>query len=151
MVWTNKQPWETPNPEVVYPVHPGNVLELVAERLLEGDGRKTALFLFVDPATLNPLPSRPHIVCVLHLAVVPDTDLRLLHVGSFGKDHSWWYLKSLMEGAIPQPPPMHVAVQGSLAEVSTDIPTKVAPLLLRASGNPRGVRFHPCIVLGFAR
>ena len=73
-------------------------------------------------------------------------------VGSFGKDHPWRHLKPLMGAALPHPLPMQAAVRvrGSKVEVSTDLPTEVAPLVLRASGKARGVHFRPRIVNGSA-
>ena len=56
----------------------------------------------VDPTPPDPLSSTHQVVCVLGPAVVADADLRRLHVGSFGKDHAWRYLKPLMAAASPQ-------------------------------------------------
>ena len=66
-------------------------------------------------------------------------------MGSFGKDHAWRHLKPLMGAALPHPPPMQAAVRGSKVEVSADLPSPVAPLVMRASGKAR-VHFRPWIV-----
>ena len=66
----------------------------------------------VDPAPLDPLPSAVRIVCVQDLAVLVDTGLRQLHMGSFAKDHSWRHLMPLMGAALPHPPPMQAVCQG---------------------------------------
>ena len=50
-----------------------------------------------------------------------------------------------MGAALPHPPPM-ATVGGSKVEVSADLPTEVAPPVLRASGKARGVHFRPWIV-----
>ena len=45
---------------------------------------------------------------------------------------------------------MQVAVRGSKFEVSADLPSSVAPLVMRASGKARGLHFRPWIVTGAA-
>ena len=50
----------------------------------------------------------------------------------------------------PTPPPMQAAVRGSMVEVSTDLPSSVAPLVMRASGKARVVHFRFWIVTGTA-
>ena len=45
---------------------------------------------------------------------------------------------------------MQVAVRGSKVEVSADLPSSVAPLVMRASGKARGLHFRPWIVTGAA-
>ena len=42
LVRTERQPWETANPEVVDSAPPGHVLQLVWERLLEEDEQEMA-------------------------------------------------------------------------------------------------------------
>ena len=151
VVRAERRHWERASPEVVDPTPPGHVLQLVWERLREADERETAELLDVDPAPPVPLPSTVRIVCVLDPAALPDTEPWRLHVGSFGKDHSWRHPKLQMAAALPHPPPMQAAVRGSMVEVSTDLPTKVAPLVLRASGKAwGGVHFRPWIVTGSA-
>ena len=106
VVRTERQPWETADPEVVDPVPPGHIPQLVWERLPEDDDREAVEVPDVDPAPLDPLPSTVQVVCVLDPAVLADADIRRLHVGSSGKDHTWRHLKPLMGGALPHPPPM---------------------------------------------
>ena len=146
VVWTERQPWETANPEVVDSAPPGHVLQLVWVRLPKDDEWEAAELPDVDPAPLDPLPSTVRVVCVLDPVVLADALLRRLHVGSFGKDHAWRHLKPLMGAALPHPPPMQAAVKGSKVEVSADLPTEVVPLALRASGKARGVHFRPWII-----
>ena len=55
-----------------------------------------------------------------------------------------------MGAALPYPPPMQAAVQGSKVEVSADLPTEVVPLVMHASGKARGVHFRPWIVTSAA-
>ena len=92
----------------------------------------------MDPAPPDPLPSTVRVVRVLDLGVLADADIRRLHMGFFGKDHAWWYLKPLIGAAVPHPPPMQAAVQGSKVEVFADLPSSVPPLVMRASGKARG-------------
>ena len=141
VVRTKPQPWETADPEVVDPAPLGHVVQLVWERLSEDDEREAAELPDIDPAPLDPLRSTVRFLCVLDPAVVADADIRRLHVGSFGKDQAWRHLKPLMGAALPHPPPMHAAVRGSKVEVSADLPSSVAPLVMRASGKARGVHF----------
>ena len=150
VVCTERQPWETADPAVVDPAPPGHILQLVWERLLEDDDRETAELPDVDPAPLDPVPATVRVVCVLDPAVLADADMRRLHVGAFGKDHAWRHLRPLMGAALPHPPPMQAAIGGSMVEVSTDPPSSVAPLVMRASGKDRGVHFRPWIVTGAA-
>ena len=138
------------DPAVVDPVPPGHILQLVWERLPEDDDRETAELPDVDPAPLDPVPASVRVVCVLDPAALADADVRRLHVGAFGKDHTWRHLRPLMGAALPHPPPMQAAVRGSMVEVSTDLPSSVAPLVMRASGKARGVHFRPWIVTGAA-
>ena len=133
---------------MVDPAPPGHVLQLVRERLPEDDEREAAELPDIDPAPLDPLSSIVRVVCVLDPAVLVDADIRRLHVGSFGKDHTWRHLKLLMGAALPHPPPMQAAVRGSKVEVSADLPTSVAQLVMRASGKAPGVHFRPWIVTG---
>ena len=102
---TERQPWETDDPEVVDPAPLGHILQLVWERLPEDDDRETAELPDVDTAPPDPLPSIVRVVCVLDPAVLADADIRQLHVGSFGKDHAWRHLKPLMGAAEPTPRP----------------------------------------------
>ena len=150
VVRTERQPWETADPVVVDPAPPGHILQLVWERLPEDDDRETAELPDVDPAPLDPVPATVRVVCVLDPAVLADADVRRLHVGAFGKDHAWRHLRPLMGAALPHPPPMQAAIRGSMVEVSTDLPSSVAPLVMRASGKARGVHFRPWIVTGAA-
>ena len=150
VVCTERQPWETVDPAVVDPAPPGHILQLVWERLPAGDDREAAELPDVDPAPLDPVPATVRVVCVLDPAVLADADLRRLHVGYFGEDHAWRHLRPLMGAALPHPPPMQAAVPGSKVEVSTDLPSSVAPLVMRASGKGRGVHFRPWIVTGAA-
>ena len=53
-----------------------------------------------------------------------------------------------MGAALSHPPPMQAAVRGSKVEVSADLPSVVAPLVMRAGGKARGVHFRPWIVTG---
>ena len=71
-------------------------------------------------------------------------------MGSFGKYHAWRHLKPLMGAAVPHPRTMQAAVRGSKVEVSADLPSSVAPLVMRASGKARGAHFQPWIVTGAA-
>ena len=71
-------------------------------------------------------------------------------MGSFGKYHAWRHLKPLMGAAVPHPQTMQAAVRGSKVEVSADLPSSVAPLVMRASGKARGAHFQPWIVTGAA-
>ena len=150
VVRTERQPWETADPEVVDSAPPGHVLQLVWECLPEDDEREVAELPDIDPAPLEPLSSTVRVVCVLDPPVLADADIRRLHVGSFGKDHAWRHLKPLMGAALPHPPPMQAAVRGSKVEVSADLPSAVAPLVIHASGKARGVHFRPWIVTGAA-
>ena len=150
VVWTERQPWETADLEVVEPAPPGHILQLVRERLPEDDEREAAELPDIDPVPPDPLPSTVWVVYVLDLAVLADVDIRRLHVGSFGKDHAWRHLKPLMGVALPHPPPMQAAVKGSKVEVSAGLPSLVAPLVMRASGKDRGVHFRLWIVAGAA-
>ena len=95
----------------------------------------------IDPALLDPLQSTVWVVCMLHPVVVADADIRRLHVGSFGKEDAWRHLKPLMGSALPHPPPMQAAVRGSKVSVSADLPSSVAPHVMRANGKARGVHF----------
>ena len=135
---------------MVDPAPPGHILQLVWERLLEDDDRESTELPDVDPAPLDPVPATVRVVCVLDPAVPVDADVHQLHVGAFGKDHAWRHLKPLMGAALPHPPPMQAAVRGSMVKVSTDLPSSVAPLVMRASGKARGVHFRPWIVTGAA-
>ena len=148
VVRTERQSWETADPAVVDPAPPGHILHLVRERHLEDDDRELAEFPDVDPAPLDPVPATFRVVCVLDPAVLADADVRRLHVGAFGKDHAWRHLRPLMGAALPHPPPMQATVWGLMVEVSTDLPSSVAPLVMRASGKARGVYFRPWIVTG---
>ena len=96
MVRTERQPWETASPEVVDPAPPGHVLQIVWERLLEDDEREAAKLPDVDPAPLDPLPSKAKVICVPDLGVLADAEVQRLHVGAFGKDHAWRHLRVLM-------------------------------------------------------
>ena len=147
-VRTERQPWETASPELVDPGPPGHVLQLVWARLQEDDEREAAELPDMDPAPLDPLPSTVRVV--LDPAVLADADMHRLHVRAFGKDHPWRHLRPLTGAALPHPPPMQAAVRGSRVEVSADLPTKVVPLVMRASGKARGVHFRPSIVTGAA-
>ena len=73
---------------MVDPAPLGHLLHLVLERLPEDDEREAAELPDVDPTPLHPLPSTVRIVCILDPALLADADLRRLHVGSFGKDHT---------------------------------------------------------------
>ena len=150
VVRTERQPWETADPAVVDPAPPGHILQLVWERLPEDNDRESAELLDVDPAPLDPVPATVRVVCVLDPAVLADADVRRLHVGAFGKDHAWRHLRPLMGAALLHPSPMQATVRGSMVEVSTDLPSSVAPLVMRASGNARGVHLRPWIVTGAA-
>ena len=150
VVHTERRPWETADPAVVDPAPPGHILHLVWERLPDDDDRETAELPDVDPAPLDPVPATVRVVCVLDPAVLADADVRRLHVGAFGKDHAWWHLRPLMGAALPHRPPMQAVIRGSMVEVSTDLPSSVAPLVMRASGKPRGLHFRPWIVTGAA-
>ena len=121
-----------------------------AASLPEDDDRETAELPDVDPALLDPVPATVRVVCVLDPAVPADADVRRLHVGAFGKDHASRHLRPLMGAALPQPPPMQAAIRGSMVEVSTNPPSSVALLVLRASGKARGVHFRPWIVTSAA-
>ena len=99
---------------------------------------------------LEPLPSTVRVVCVLDPAVLGEADICRLHVGAFGKDHAWRHLKRFMEVALPHPPPMQAAVRRSKVEVSANLRSSVAPLVMRNSGKARGVHFRPWIVTGAA-
>ena len=105
VVLTERQPWETADPEVVDPAPPGHILQLVWERLPEDNEREVAKLPDIDPAPLDPLPSTVRVVCVLNPAVLVDADIRRLHVGSFGMDHAWPHLKPLMGAALPHTRP----------------------------------------------
>ena len=146
VVPTERQPWETAGPAVVDPALPGHILQLVWECLPGDDDWESAGLPDVDLAPLDPLPATVRVVCVLDPAVPADADVRRLHAGAFGKDHAWRHLKPLMGAALPQPQPMQAAVRGWMVEVSTDLPSSVAPLVMRASGKARGVHFRPWIV-----
>ena len=150
VVRTERQPLETADPSVVDPAPPGHILQLVWERLQEDHDRETAEVLDVDPSPLDPVPATVRVVCVLDPAVLADADVRRLHVGAFGKDHGWGHLRPLLEAALPHPQPMQAAIWGSMVEVSTDFPSSVALLVMRASGKARGVHFRPWIVTGAA-
>ena len=150
VVRTERQPWETADPEVVDPMPPGHILQLVWERLPEDDNRETAELPDVDPAPLDPVPSTVLVVCVLDPAVLAGANIRRLHVASFGKAHALRHLKPLIGAALPHPPPMQAVVRGSKVEVSADLASSVAPLVMRASGKARGVHFRPWIVTGAA-
>ena len=143
VVRTECQPWETANPAVVDPAPPGHIMQLLWERLPEDDDRVLAELPDEDPAPLDPVPATVRAICVLDPAIVADADLLRLHVGTFGRDHAWQHLKPLMGAALPHPPPMQTAVRGSMVEVSTDLPSSVAPLVMRASGKARGMHFRP--------
>ena len=56
----------------------------------------------------------------------------------------------LWGGLASPPPPMEAAVLGSKGEVSADLPTEVALLVMRANGQARGVHFRPWIVTSAA-
>ena len=140
---TERQPWETAVPAVVEPALPGHIVQLVGECLPEDDDRELAEIPDVDPAPLDPVQATVRVVCILDLVVLADADARWLHVGAFGKDHVWRHLKPLMAAALPYFPPMQAAVRGSIVEVSTDLPSSVAPLVMRASGKAQGVHFRP--------
>ena len=150
VVPTEGQPWETADSEVVDPAPPGHVLQLVWDRHPEDDEREAAELPDIDPAPLDPLPCTVRVVCVLDPAVLADANIRRLHLGSFGKDHACWHLKLLMGAALPHPPPMQAAIRGSKVEVSVDLPSAVAPPVMRASGKARGVHIRPWIVTGGA-
>ena len=129
---------------------PGHIMQLVWERLPEDDDRVSADLPDVDTAPLDPVPATVRAICVLDPGVLADANVRRLHVGAFGKDHAWWHLKPLMGAALPHPPPMQAAVRGLMVEVSTDLSSSLAPLVMRASGKARGVHFRPSIVTGAA-
>ena len=98
----------------------------------EDDERVAAELPDIDPAPLDPLRSTVRFVCVLGPAVLADADIRRLHVGAFGKDHTWRHLRLLMGAALPHPPPMQTPVRGSKVEVSADLPSAVArPCLIK--------------------
>ena len=150
VVCTERQPWETASPEVVDPALLEHVLKLVGERLPEDEEREAAEPPDVDPALLDPLPSIVRVVRVLDPAVLADADVRELHVGAFGKDHTWRHLRLLMGAPLPHPPLMQAAVWGSRVEGSADLLTEVVPLVMPASGKARGVHFRPWIATGAA-
>ena len=150
VVGPERQPWETASPEVVDPAPPGHLLQLLWERLPEDDEREVAELPDLDPALLDPLPSRVRIVCVLDPAVLADAHVRCIRVGAFSKDHARRHLRPLMTAALPHPPPMQVVVRGSRVDVSPDILTEAVSLVMSASGKPRGVQFRPWIVTGAA-
>ena len=83
VVRTERQPWETADPEVVDPAPPGYILQLVWERLPEDDEQEAAELPDIDPVPLDPLPSTVRVVCVLDPAVLADADIRRLHESVF--------------------------------------------------------------------
>ena len=105
VVSTERQSWETADPQVVGPAPPGHILQLDLGRLPEDDNRETSELPDVDPVPRDPLPSTVWVVCVLDPAVLAHAGIRGLHVGSFGKDHAWRQLKPLMGRPCPTPRP----------------------------------------------
>ena len=51
-----------------------------------------------------------------------------------------------MGAVLPHPPPMQAAVRGPKVEVAAELPTEVAPLVMRVSGKARGVYLQLWIV-----
>ena len=104
VVRTERQPWETAGPALVDPAPPGLILQLVWERLPEGDDRESAELPDVDSAPLDPVPATVRVVCVLDRAVLADAHVRRLHVAAFGKDSLPPGATGVAAGGLPHPP-----------------------------------------------
>ena len=145
VVRTERQPWETADPAVVDHAPPGHFLQLVWERLPEDDDRGDGEAPGRGPGAAGPRSShRPG-----RLRLGPGgPDVRRLHVGAFGEGPRV-AAPQAAHGGSPAPL-MQAAIRGSMLEVSTDLSSSVAPLLMRASGKARGVHFRPWVVTGAA-
>ena len=93
--------------------------------------------------TWCPFPATARVVCLRDPAILASADVRRLNVSRFGRDQAWRHLEPISGSQPPRPPPMQLAVRGSMVEVQMDLQADLAPSVIRSSGRVQGVTWRP--------